>query len=1452
MGCLFRLRAVGTSFMAYFAEQLLVGTMTSIHAKYERVHPCMSDTAVLSTSHWCLHVDVCVLKVKGDGSCFSLCDFMVSMIEGKVATLVPTPTSFVLGHAGMPTFHEVLDLCCGLGGMSVGASLAGLQVLSAVDCSPWAVEVYNRNHAQPAFVGDIASLQVVKQLSEAIQCRNVGCMLGFPCPPFSSMGDQAGFKDPRAWTFVHGLNLAYLLHASFVLLECTPLVETHAEIRTYLDLFVAATSYGWKSCILRLDRAWPTRRTRWWAIIAPLDVCDALDLPDLPFAADLQKISALLPRWPSWSREAEQDLHWDQDELDFHAQFADIQALRLRRDGQCPTLLHSLGHLDRQCPCGCRQRGLSCSRLFRDGISTVALGCDHLEGLRHLHPCEAGFLCTLPSSFVFTECRDSLPLIGQMAAPLQAHWVLSQFLKAIQIDQGFPLEQCVEPTVCHSKLQAFLIHQALHLWPTKDTAQDYDVTFRFDSGCSLTVRVSAHTFLADFIEQQRALGGWLVDTVVSMNGVQVPHGAILKPGIYDLTTAFQPLNLENSYVLRHKGQCWTGHFVHGVTLDALLVSLGFPLNHHLTLCCPDRHIGSHMTLHASVTGSLQSFFVGGGDDDFGLSNFQIDAEAARLMRQVRLPEDFVYLSALDLSQLLTCTYGEIQDGIAALVPPTAQKVFGIFCFDGHWSAFAFDRPATQAYFFDGYEGLTPAAEALIHVLADLWNLPDWHVFSTSLLQQSSGHHCGVITLVNFGHFLGLWTSFEEADALAWFHRLMFSYVGSGQVEYNRIHAKLVAELPKHGVPAVDAPGRAVAAIKKLSLPALAKALDSKNVWQALKALGNASERPFQWVTHSELEKHVNARAADKKAPMGKVKKVPDRKPRAIQLAPDQVCVPDDAFVDENSEPVLALCLDGISQDARGVIVVAADDAVRFLKDSKTRSVDALALLTLTEIDVPPECPLDCCQITWPGLLVETQEPLLIKGTCIQLGDVRVNTVVHDSMSPSVVENDLIKLFVYRDQWPHDWNDFSKGPLRALIAQFPCLQFCTCGLEACSKFHPAVEEPGIHMVVLDAFAWKWHDATGNPAKQGKAHAFSLMIRIPKSGTQAVLAASGHDGLYTELRAGDHNGTHAAYAVVWIQEDFDAARHRLRSTDGALHLVRFHSKYGLRCLKKDEKSVHQALFPTSKFVDCGTALQFEVGPWPCGATKSTIAGFLDGLSWLAKPLKPTRGDQHGRFWLVGSSTDPPVAIAPFADQFVTITKTRDLPTSRPAPAVVASVKTLQRLTQSASSSASTDPWLKQDPWKDYGKDVRAAPPMAQPSQASSKLDEIEGRLTSKLVEQVQEQIRSVHADQVQDDAARLDKLEVNMQELQSQQHKFNHWCSEAAGKIEHITKQVTAQQEHLVTIDASVAENAAATGLLGTQIQTMGQSFQMNLQAAMDKQTASLEALFAKKDRSRSPR
>ena len=850
-------------------------------------------------------------------------------------------------------------------------------------------------------------------------------------------------------------------------------------------------------------------------------------------------------------------------------------------------------------------------------------------------------------------------------------------------------------------------------------------------------------------------------------------------------------------------------------------------------------------------------FVGSGAFPFvGLSDVHVDAEASRLLRLVDPQHELALLSALDLSSLVAMPSQFLKDGIAALIPACATRVFGIFCFQGHWAAISFDLATAIARYYDGYAGITTAARDIIDAIADLWDLRQWNIQRFSILQQSSGTHCGIIALANWACYLGLMDSIEEEDALQWYRRLMHPrFIGQGGVEYNRAHAFLVSELPKHGVGQADAPGRAAAALKRLGASAILKASEGKNPWQALKALGNANDKPFQWVTPSELDRHVEARAKDKRGPMPKPKKHSDRKPKVLALTPAQVHIAQGAFADPLGEPVDMLSMEGISQTARGVVLVTHDEACRFIKDGKKRSVDALALLTLSPLDVPPDCALDVGRITWPAILTDSGEPLLIKGTCIQIGDIRVDPSV-GSVTPSVVETDLLRVFVYRDQWPEDWLRFTGGPLRALIAHFSALQFCdkSCA-DRCPKFHPAIEESGINLVVLDAFAWTWFTKNGKVTPKAKAESFSLMIRVPRSGVQSLLNLSGTDGFYSELRDPDHRGSHPNYAVIWLPDDYDAARHRLLASDKALHLVRYHGKFGLRCHKKDEAHLHQVHFPGAHFIDCGTSLQFEVGPFPYGATKANIYEFLKGFSWTAKPLKPLRGVQDGRFWLVGSSDDPPSLVAPYADRFVAITKTKDAPAAKPAPAVVASLKTLQRITGPATVPKK-DAWsfpMLGDPWKPSASQPAVA---ASSSAATSKLEEMEGRMSAKLAEQMQEQMKSVAEDTMIDTDHRLEQLEVNLQEMRAQQDKFQTWCNDAATQIGQLGTKMTTQDQRLSMIEGQVTQNTQATQSLSTQLSSLNSSFASEMTNALEKQSAHIEAMLNKKLRtswlSRQPR
>lgn len=70
---------------------------------------------------------------------------------------------------------------------------------------------------------------------------------------------------------------------------------------------------------------------------------------------------------------------------------------------------------------------LSEALLASQGLHGVLVRAqDDQHRLRHLHPKEASWLVTIPGTFVHSAAvRDDLPLIGQVAAPLQSMWMLS-------------------------------------------------------------------------------------------------------------------------------------------------------------------------------------------------------------------------------------------------------------------------------------------------------------------------------------------------------------------------------------------------------------------------------------------------------------------------------------------------------------------------------------------------------------------------------------------------------------------------------------------------------------------------------------------------------------------------------------------------------------------------------------------------------------------------------------------------------------------------------------------------------------------------------------------------------------------------------------------------------------------------------------------------------------------
>lgn len=90
---------------------------------------------------------------------------------------------------------RVLSLFCGCGGLDQGFVNAGYNIVWANDFDKYAVETYRANFGDHVVLGDINEVDIKKLPDFDVL---IG---GFPCQPFSMMGEKRGFEDARGTLF---------------------------------------------------------------------------------------------------------------------------------------------------------------------------------------------------------------------------------------------------------------------------------------------------------------------------------------------------------------------------------------------------------------------------------------------------------------------------------------------------------------------------------------------------------------------------------------------------------------------------------------------------------------------------------------------------------------------------------------------------------------------------------------------------------------------------------------------------------------------------------------------------------------------------------------------------------------------------------------------------------------------------------------------------------------------------------------------------------------------------------------------------------------------------------------------------------------------------------------------------------------------------------------------------
>ena len=172
----------------------------------------------------------------------------------------------------------------------------------------------------------------------------------------------------------------------------------------------------------------------------------------------------------------EEDLKFTDEEQE---KFQDVRygndCRRLVQNAVSPTLLHSYGHGLRACSCGCRAR-FTDERLLTHGLRGFGVRSAKYPFDRFLHCQEVAFLLTVPSLVSFQPGGEELPLLGQIAAPLQAVWMGHELLRALHLVQGRSLDFTATDAVVHYKSKLFEWRQDTWVW--RDSLADRFVSMQ--------------------------------------------------------------------------------------------------------------------------------------------------------------------------------------------------------------------------------------------------------------------------------------------------------------------------------------------------------------------------------------------------------------------------------------------------------------------------------------------------------------------------------------------------------------------------------------------------------------------------------------------------------------------------------------------------------------------------------------------------------------------------------------------------------------------------------------------------------------------------------------------------------------------------------------------------------------------------------------------------------------
>lgn len=186
---------------------------------------------------------------------------------------------------------KVCSLFSGIGGIDLAFQQAGFEIVWANEFDRDAAKTYRHNFCPNHLVeADIRSID-----PSTIPDFDV-LVAGFPCQPFSIMGRQKGFRDPRGTLFFEIARIAEVKLPKVIFLENVANLLEHDDGKTFLTIYNALVPIGYTFKYQVMDAMEygniPQNRTRIF-IVAFLDYaqCQKFSFPEpVPLTVDMNDI----------------------------------------------------------------------------------------------------------------------------------------------------------------------------------------------------------------------------------------------------------------------------------------------------------------------------------------------------------------------------------------------------------------------------------------------------------------------------------------------------------------------------------------------------------------------------------------------------------------------------------------------------------------------------------------------------------------------------------------------------------------------------------------------------------------------------------------------------------------------------------------------------------------------------------------------------------------------------------------------------------------------------------------------------------------------------------------------------------------------------------------------------------------------------------------------------------